>query len=75
MHYLLNAIDARVTCQPEDQSTFEIDDGFGHIRSYTNKVIYGTRPHGMADNIFSGSNVCDMVGRMGFGAVIAFQQV
>ena len=57
MHYLLNAIDARVAGQTEDQATFKIDDGFGHIRSYSNKVIYGTHPHGTADNHFSGSNV------------------
>ena len=70
MHYLLNAIDARVAGRTEDQATFELDDGFGHVRTYANKVIYGTHPHGTADNHFSGSNVCDMAGRMGFGLTL-----
>ena len=70
MHYLLNAIDGCVAGCTDDQSTFAYNDGFGHVCCHTNKIIYGVHPHGTAVNHLSGTNVCKMAGRMGFGLTL-----
>jgi hypothetical protein len=69
MHYLLSRVDAMVETSTA-QEVVKYYSASGTQKTLPVKKLYPFHPHGTADNHFSGDNVLDFAGRIGFGLTL-----